>query len=77
MVFCKVFLGLKTDQCIEMIKNRDSIEGVKVRLDKNISYNGENEGEVLKQALVAARSAGVPFSNDSSLYLKNKSGGGV
>ena len=70
MVFCKVFLGLKTDQCIEMIKkNRDSIEGVKVRLDKNISYNGENEGEVFKQALVAARSAGVPFSNDSSLYL--------
>lgn len=60
MVFCSLFL--QTDQCIEMIKkNRDSIVGVKVRIDKNISNNGENEREVLKQALVAARSAEVPL----------------
>ena len=60
MVCCSPFL--QTDQCIEMIKkNRDSIVGVKVRIDKNISNNGENEREVLKQALVAARSAEVPL----------------
>lgn len=42
-------------------KNRDNIVGVKVRLDKNISNNGENEREVFKQALAAARSAKVPL----------------
>ena len=35
--------------------------GVKVRLDKNISNNGENERFVLREALVAAREAAVPL----------------
>ena len=35
--------------------------GVKVRLDKNISNNGENEREDFKQALAAARKASVPL----------------
>ena len=48
--------------CIETIKqNRDNIVGVKVRLDKNISNNGENEREVFKQAVTAARAASVPL----------------
>ena len=52
----------QTDQCVEMIKkNRDNIVGVKVRLDKNISNNGENEREVFRQALLAARNASVPL----------------
>ena len=48
--------------CIDAInKNRDNIIGVKVRLDKNISNNGENEREVFKEALSAARKANVPL----------------
>ena len=35
--------------------------GVKVRLDRNISDNGKNEREVLRQAVLAARGASVPL----------------
>ena len=47
---------LYTDHCIKTEIGL-SVE-VKVRSYKNISYNGENVGEVFKRALVAARSAG-------------------
>ena len=53
---------LKTELCVSTIsKHRDNIVGVKVRLDRNISNNGENERFVLRQGLVAAREAGVPL----------------
>ena len=57
-----VIVILQTDLCVETInKNKDNIIGVKVRLDKNITNNGENEREVFKQALLAARTARVPL----------------
>ena len=53
---------VKTELCVKTIRaNRERIVGVKVRLDRNISNNGENERFVLKQALVAAREAEVPL----------------
>ena len=53
---------LKTELCVKTIKeHRDQIVGVKVRLDRNISNNGENEPEVLRQAVLAARGASVPL----------------
>ena len=53
---------LKTELCVKTIKeHREKIVGVKVRLDRNISNNGENEAEVLRQAVLAARGASVPL----------------
>ena len=52
----------KTELCVKTIRGkREKIVGVKVRLDKNISNNGENERFVLREALVAAREAAVPL----------------
>ena len=65
---------VKTELCVKTIRaNRERIVGVKARLDRNISNNGENESFVLRQALLAAREAAVPLMvhhTNSSLSLE-------
>ena len=63
--------ALKTGLCVNTIKSNEGvIVGVKVRLDKNITDGGRNEGEVLKCALTAARVGSVPLTDHHSGNVK-------
>ena len=65
--------ALKPDLCAAAIlANRDRVVGVKFRLDRNITSEGETEPAVLERGLAAARAAAVPVMvhhTNSSLTL--------
>ena len=53
---------LKTQLCTNtLLKNKDLLVGVKIRLDRNITDEGRNEAEVLKRGIEAAAGAGLPL----------------
>ena len=54
--------ALKINQCVKTIREHcDVIVGVKLRLDRNVTDDGNIEPEALKRALAAAREASLPL----------------
>ena len=68
---------VKTELCVKTVRaNKEKIVWVNVRLDRNISNNGENERFVLRQALVAGdrrtQLAGAPHTTSLVIFNRTK-----